>query len=80
MNITSYVSDVTLNFSKVPPTAYPALLWSWYIEYLWNYETDSWVGRIANASRVMAFVLLLPTLILGLLVSIQGISRNNKHY
>lgn len=67
MNITSYVTDVTSTFSKVPPTAYPALLWSWYIEYLWNYESDSWVGRIAYASRAMAFVLCLPTLILGLL-------------
>lgn len=49
--------------------AAPSYLWNWYIHYLWNYDSDSWVATIASAFRLWAILAILPTLILGLLVS-----------
>ena len=44
-------------------------LWNWYIDYLWNYDSNSWVATIAYAFRIWAILAILPTLVLGLLVS-----------
>jgi hypothetical protein len=46
-----------------------ACLWNWYIDYLWNYDSNSWVATIAYAFRIWAILAILPTLVLGLLVS-----------
>lgn len=50
------------------PSAIPGLLWAYYVQYLWNYESDSWVARIAYSCRILAILVSLPLIILGLLV------------
>jgi hypothetical protein len=49
-------------------TSILACLWNWYIDYLWNYDSNSWVATIAYAFRIWAMIAILPTLVLGLLV------------
>ncbi|TFK23972.1 hypothetical protein FA15DRAFT_620166 [Coprinopsis marcescibilis] len=76
MNVTNYVSEFTARLSQTPPSAYPGLVWTSYIRYLWNYESDSWVARIAYFCRIFALLLSLPTIILGLLdIASYGIAR-----
>lgn len=62
MNISSYILD-----AHISPSAAPALLWSYYISYLWNYEPDSWVATIAYSTRILAILVSLPLVILALL-------------
>jgi hypothetical protein len=50
--------------------AAPSYLWNSYINYLWNYDSNSWVATIAYAFRIWAILAILPTLVLALLVSI----------
>ena len=69
MGIFQNISEVTSHVYQTSPSAYPGLVWSFYIRYLWNYEPNSWVARISYFFRVLAILLSLPTLILGLLVS-----------
>ncbi|KAH8995689.1 hypothetical protein EDB92DRAFT_1943185 [Lactarius akahatsu] len=45
----------------------PPYLWDWYIDYLWNYDHNSWVATIAYGFRVWAILAILPTVILCLL-------------
>ena len=45
-------------------------LWNLYIDYLWNYDSNSWVATIAYAFRIWAILAILPTLVLALLVCI----------
>lgn len=52
-----------------PAVAAPSNLWNWYIDYLWNYDNNSWVATIAYGFRFCAILAILPTVILGLLVS-----------
>ena len=66
MNISTYILDATPHIS---PSAAPALLWSYYISYLWNYEPDSWVATIAYSTRILAILVSLPLVILALLAS-----------
>ncbi|KAH9954124.1 hypothetical protein BC827DRAFT_75896 [Russula dissimulans] len=47
--------------------AAPLYLWNWYIDYLWNYDSNSWVATIAYAFRIWAILAILPTLVLALL-------------
>ncbi|KAG6918528.1 hypothetical protein DXG01_013618 [Tephrocybe rancida] len=54
---------------NVPPSSYPAVLWNYYIHYLWNYQPNSWVARIASACRVLAILVSLPIIVLALLES-----------
>jgi hypothetical protein len=58
-----------------PSVAAPSNLWNWYIDYLWNYDNNSWVATIAYGFRIWAILAILPTIILCLLVSttVQGI-------
>ncbi len=49
--------------------AVPLHLWNWYIDYLWNYDNNSWVAAIAYGFRIWAILAILPTIILCLLVS-----------
>ena len=62
MNVSSYVQDVS--FSSIP-----LVLWEYYLEYLWYYDSSSWVAKISSAIRVLAFLLVLPVAVLGMLVS-----------
>jgi hypothetical protein len=48
-----------------------AHLWNSYINYLCNYDSNSWVATIAYAFRIWAILAILPTLVLALLVSIS---------
>ena len=47
----------------------PSYLWNFYLRYLWNYDSNSWVAAIAYAFRIWAIFAIFPTLVLGLLVS-----------
>lgn len=51
-----------LSFSSTP-----RLLWHAYIEYLWNPHPGSWVSQVAYSFRILAFLLILPVVILTLL-------------
>lgn len=64
------------NITSTSLDSFPGLLWSYYIEYLWNYHPESGVARIASFFRILALVLILPILILSLLdVSSYVIAR-----
>ena len=65
MNLSFDASEFT---SQVSPSSIPGLLWAYYVQYLWNYESDSWVARIAYSCRILAILISLPIIILGLLV------------
>ena len=52
-----------------PIFALPSYLWHSYFDYLWNYDSTSWVATLAYAFRIWAILAILPTLVLGLLVS-----------
>lgn len=76
MNISSYVSEATSQLTQTPITSYPEIVWSYYVHYLWDYEPNSWVARIANFCRFLSILLCLPTLLLGLVdVSAYVIAR-----
>ncbi|KAI0055162.1 hypothetical protein BV25DRAFT_1843152 [Artomyces pyxidatus] len=49
------------------PLELPAQLWRWYVDYLWNYERDSWVASTASTFRVLAILTILPGILLTLL-------------
>lgn len=51
-----------LSFSSAP-----RLVWHAYIEYLWNPHPGSWVSQVAYSFRILAFLLILPAVILTLL-------------
>ena len=50
--------------------AVPSYLWNSYVDYLWYYDSNSWVATLAYAFRIWAILAILPTLVLALLVSI----------
>ncbi|KAF9233328.1 hypothetical protein BU15DRAFT_80219 [Melanogaster broomeanus] len=56
-----------MSFSQISIASTPRLLWDGYVEYLWNYQSDSWVGRTASCFRILAVILVLPVVILTLL-------------
>ena len=60
--------DATEFTSQVSPSSIPGLLWAYYVQYLWNYGSDSWVARIAYSCRILAILVSFPIIILGLLV------------
>ncbi|KAH9949604.1 hypothetical protein B0H21DRAFT_102710 [Amylocystis lapponica] len=45
----------------------PGTLWHLYVEYLWNYQPRSWVSSTASTFRVLAFVVIIPCVLLLLL-------------
>ncbi|KAG7098739.1 hypothetical protein E1B28_000649 [Marasmius oreades] len=62
--------------ANVTSTSFPRLLWSYYVDYLWNYHPESNVARVASVFRILALVLILPILVLSLLdVSSYVIAR-----
>ncbi|KAI9456527.1 hypothetical protein BJY52DRAFT_1275965 [Lactarius psammicola] len=50
--------------SAVAAPSYP---WNWYVDYLWNYDHNSWVATVAYGFRIWAILAILPTVILCLL-------------
>jgi hypothetical protein len=68
MNFSSYVSvpDYEITLSSIPH-----VLWQYYLEYLWYYESRSWVARIASVFRILAVMVAAPIVILMLLVRVQ---------
>jgi len=73
MNLSFDASDFT---SQLSPSSIPGLLWAYYVQYLWNYESDSWVARVAYSCRILAILVSLPIIILGLLdIASYGIAR-----
>ncbi|KAF9529207.1 hypothetical protein CPB83DRAFT_852857 [Crepidotus variabilis] len=61
------ISDFASQIAQISPLSIPGLLWAWYLEYLWNYEGNSWVARTAYTFRVLAVLICLPFVIFGLL-------------
>ncbi|KAG2153780.1 uncharacterized protein EDB93DRAFT_214863 [Suillus bovinus] len=45
----------------------PHLVWHAYIEHLWNPQPGSWVSQVAYSFRILAFLLILPVVVLTLL-------------
>jgi len=73
MNLSFDTSQYT---SQVSPSSIPGLLWAYYVQNLWNYESSSWVARIAYSCRILAILVSLPIIILGLLdIASYGIAR-----
>ncbi|KAF9010543.1 hypothetical protein BDQ17DRAFT_1387777 [Cyathus striatus] len=66
MNVT-FFSNIPSQISQIPPSSLPHTLLHWYIRYLWYYDSNSWVARIAYSCRVLALFISLPVIILGLL-------------
>ena len=61
-------------------SSFLAYLWHSYINYLWNYDSNSWVATIAYAFRIWAILAILPTLVLALLVSISPTRRSYSYF
>ena len=84
MNFSQYTSELATHMSQISPSSIPGALWRSYLEYLWFYEPDSWVARIAYAARVIAFLVVLPLVVFALLVSLLFFGcnyfRNDKHH
>ena len=73
-NIASPLAGLTSfpsTFSSAATTlaALPGTLWRLYVDYLWNYDANSWVAHAAYSMRVMAVLLMLPITVLTMLVS-----------
>ncbi|KAI5889394.1 uncharacterized protein SCHCODRAFT_02634404 [Schizophyllum commune H4-8] len=57
------------NLASLPGTlaSLPGTLWRLYVDYLWNYDANSWVAHAAYSMRVMAVLLMLPITVLTML-------------
>ncbi|KAF7361663.1 J-kappa-recombination signal binding protein [Mycena venus] len=67
-----------LSSSSLSISSMPKMLWTLYIDYLWNWtdHPNSWVSRIAYTSRVLAILLIMPIVVLTLLdLASYGIAR-----
>ncbi|KAG5654388.1 hypothetical protein H0H81_003212 [Sphagnurus paluster] len=72
VTVPSYLADI----AHVPVSSYPGVLWKYYILYLWDYQPNSWVARIAYTCRILAILVSLPIIVLALLdISSYGIAR-----
>ena len=49
----------------------PYNVWVLYVKYLWFYQPESYVAKVANTFRILAVVIAIPIVILGLLVRIM---------
>ena len=65
--LTSFPS--TFSSAATTLAALPGTLWRLYVDYLWNYDANSWVAHAAYSMRVMAVLLMLPITVLTMLVS-----------
>ncbi|KAL1703210.1 hypothetical protein EV121DRAFT_271230 [Schizophyllum commune] len=71
-SLPSFPSDLASfpsNLASLPGTlaALPSTLWRLYVDYLWNYDANSWVAHAAYSMRVMAVLLMLPITVLTML-------------
>ncbi|KAL1726803.1 hypothetical protein EV714DRAFT_276245 [Schizophyllum commune] len=71
-SLPSFPSDLASfpsNLASLPGTlaALPGTLWRLYVDYLWNYDANSWVAHAAYSMRVMAVLLMLPITVLTML-------------
>ncbi|KAJ4483248.1 hypothetical protein J3R30DRAFT_3655623 [Lentinula aciculospora] len=57
-----------MEISSISLSSTPQFLWTFYVEYLWNYTPNSIVSKTAYSFKVLALALLLPILILILLL------------
>lgn len=64
--------------NQIVMSSIPSFLWNSYIDYLWNYDSNSWVATIAYAFRIWAILAILPTLVLALLVRIVFLSFTRR--
>ena len=67
----------TVTMSSQLDLSTPSLLWHAYVTQLWHPHPGSWVTKIAYSFRVLAFLVILPVLILSLLVrsAVRALSR-----
>ncbi|KAF7376372.1 hypothetical protein MSAN_00052700 [Mycena sanguinolenta] len=68
------LSSSSMSFSSMP-----GMIWSFYIDYLWNWtdHPNSWISRIAYTCRVLAILLIMPIVVLTLLdLASYGIARS----
>ncbi|KAL1760626.1 hypothetical protein FB107DRAFT_286842 [Schizophyllum commune] len=63
--LTSFPS--TFSSAATTFVALPGTLWRLYVDYLWNYDANSWVAHAAYSMRVMAALLMLPITVLTML-------------
>lgn len=60
------------NWSADVPTlllALPVRLWRLYVDHLWHVQPGSWVARSTSTFQFLAYLIILPFLLLTLLVS-----------
>ncbi|KAK7472726.1 hypothetical protein VKT23_000836 [Stygiomarasmius scandens] len=53
--------------SSFVPSAFPRIIWTYYVDYLVNYQPNSLVAKIAYSFRIFAILLIMPITILALL-------------
>ncbi|KAJ3567323.1 hypothetical protein NP233_g6437 [Leucocoprinus birnbaumii] len=76
MSVTLYLSGILSRIAATPPSAVPGLIAHGYTKYLWNYEPNSWVAKVASFYRVLTLLVALPVIILGVLDIVSyGIAR-----
>ncbi|KAF8550079.1 hypothetical protein OG21DRAFT_1514503 [Imleria badia] len=74
--LSSESSSSTLLVGCHVASTFPRRLWDAYVTYLWYYQPNSWIGRVASTFRILAVVLVLPVVLLTLLdVSSYVIAR-----
>ena len=70
MNLSSYTQDF-------PFAQAPQIIWHYYVEYLWHYESSSWITSLISTFRVLAILPIAPMVLLGMLVCF--IQTNTYH-
>lgn len=55
--------------TTMSPVELPTLLWTWYIEHLWNYKPGSWVDTSASTFRFLAAFIIMPLALLVMFAS-----------
>lgn len=60
---------MTVDTTATVVVSFPRVAWDLYIEYLWNYEPNSWVASAAYMFRILGLLMFAPVITLTLLVS-----------
>lgn len=72
MNVSSYVQDFP--FSQTPQ-----IVWRYYLEYLWHYESSSWTISLISTFRIMAILPIAPLALLAMLVCFIERTKSTYH-
>ena len=64
----NYVPNLSYHISRLCSSLSPRGIWHYYVQYLWYYQPNSWVARIASVCRVLAILISFPLVVLALLV------------